>query len=72
MLPMEWQNRPTFQQVVQLRSRGVAGSGSGAGGGGGAVTFVVAGAIGIAVAVLALWWARRRYGPGFTGASGKR
>jgi hypothetical protein len=69
---MEWQNRPTFQQVVQLRSRGVAGATSGAGGGGGAVTFVIAGAIGIAVAVLALWWARRRYGPGFTGSAAKR
>ncbi|HZP31387.1 MAG TPA: penicillin acylase family protein, partial [Acidimicrobiia bacterium] len=67
MLPMEWQNRPTFQQVVQLRSRGVAGAGSTSGGGGGALTIVLAGLVGLVVAVLALWWARRRLGPGFAG-----
>ena len=60
MAPMEWQNRPTFQQVVQLRSRGVAGATSDSGGGGGALTIGLAAAVGIAVAAFALWWARRR------------
>jgi hypothetical protein len=60
MLPMEWQNRPTFQQVVQLRSRGVAGATSDSGGGGGALTIGLAAVVGIAVAAAALWWTRRR------------
>jgi hypothetical protein len=60
MAPIEWQNRPTFQQVVQLTSRGVAGAGSDSGGGGGVLTIVLAGVVGIAVAAAALWWVQRR------------
>ena len=60
MAPIEWQNRPTFQQVVQLTSRGVAGAESDSGGGGGVLTIVLAGVVGIAVAAAALWWVQRR------------
>ncbi len=60
MLPMDWQNRPTFQQVVQLRSRGQAGVANESGGGGGALTIAVGAVVGIAVAAGALWAVRRR------------
>jgi len=57
--PIDWQNRPTYQQVVQLRTRGTAGI-STTGGGGGILTIVISAIVGVLVAGGALLIARRQ------------